>query len=213
MLSWFSISREYNSSAHLEAKKESLIGSNNRPYPAQLNVESTTTVKSMFQMGHYQQNSHKKQMMVNGVLNLIKSIPPATKPSAPSSSTTTLPENRLEVDSAEDEQKVSYKDFIVLDEVGETDDVDFEEISSSTPNGGLLDELDVVSDDDDLLSSSANNDADQENGENRTHDRDKADSDIATKADLRLPEADLISESSDDNFSVDDDDAVVTLSV
>ena len=164
-------------------------------------------------MGHYQQNSHKKQMMVNGVLNLIKSIPPATKPSAPSSSTTTLPENRLEVDSAEDEQKVSYKDFIVLDEVGETDDVDFEEISSSTPNGGLLDELDVVSDDDDLLSSSANNDADQENGENRTHDRDKADSDIATKADLRLPEADLISESSDDNFSVDDDDAVVTLSV
>lgn len=154
-------------------------------------------------MNHYQQKSHKKNMLDNGVQSLIKSIPPPTT-SAPSSSTT-LPENRLEVDDAEDEHKVSYKDFIVLDEVGETDDVDFEEISSSTPNGGLLDELDVVSDDDDLLCGAANKD--QENGGSRIHDRDKADSDSAAKTDLRLPEADLISESSDDNFSIDDDDA------
>ena len=150
-------------------------------------------------MNHYQQNSHKKNMMDNGVLSLIKSIPPSAKTAPTSSSSSSVTENRFEIDASEDEQKVSYKDFIVLDEVGETDDVDFEEISSSTPNGGLLDELDVVSDDgDDLLCDADNNDADQENGANGGHDRD------AAKTDLRLPEADLISESSEDNFSVDD---------
>ena len=97
---------------------------------------------------------------------------------------------------------ISLKDFIVLDEVGETDDADCQEISVSDFNS-FIDELDVISDDD-YSETSPNATVDvkfnQGNGislsgggkeiENVTYD---------------LPETDLISENGD-IFDDNDDD-------
>ena len=142
-------------------------------------------------MTHYQRTLHVETLKKNGVVKLVKDIPPPTNPSSKTS-----PKNGVKI--------ISLKDFIVLDEVGETDDADCQEISVSDFNS-FIDELDVISDDD-YSETSPNATVDvkfnQGNGislsgggkeiENVTYD---------------LPETDLISENGD-IFDDNDDDGV-----
>ena len=62
-------------------------------------------------MTHYQRTLHVETLKKNGVVKLVKDIPPPTNPSSKTS-----PKNGVKI--------ISLKDFIVLDEVGETVDAD-----------------------------------------------------------------------------------------
>jgi len=97
------------------------------------------------------------------------------------------------------------KDFIVLDEVGETDDVDFREMSLS-PANGFIDELDVISDDDNVESLGDGNDAASRNVVSAgTPECGKTDFCRTRMTDSCLPEADVISDAGDEAFTLDDE--------